>query len=151
MTYDEMVCTAAADGISVMEKPLAGNDGRILGSRIAIRKDIETTTEKSCVLAEELGHYYTSYGTITDQAVTSNRKQEYRARLYGYNIKIGLKGLVDAYEAGCRNLSDICDYLDVTEDYLRSALACYRSKYGRQAVMGNYVICFEPCLAVGKI
>ena len=151
MTYDELICSAASDGLAVREKPLIGNDGRIFGRRIAIRQSIDTTVEKSCVLAEELGHYYTSAGNITDQADVMNRKQEYRARLYGYNLKIGLKGLVDSYEAGCRNISEICDYLDVTEEYLKDALECYHSKYGRCATLDNYVICFEPCLTVGKM
>ena len=34
---------------------------------IAINKDIETETERACILAEELGHYYTSSGDIIDQ------------------------------------------------------------------------------------
>ena len=151
MTYEELICSAAADGVSVREKPLNGNDGRIYGSRIAIRKDIKTSAEKSCVLAEELGHYYTSSGDISDQTDVLNRKQEYRARLYGYNIKIGLRGIIDAYESGCRSMADLCEYLDVTERYLQDALSCYQSKYGRCAVIDNYVICFEPCLAGGKM
>lgn len=77
------------------------------GKRIAIRKDIETQAEKSCVLAEELGHHYTSSGDILDQDNIMKQKQEYRARLYGYNLKIGLTGLIRAYEAGCRNLYEM--------------------------------------------
>lgn len=65
----------------------------IRGSRIAIRKDIEAQAEKSCVLAEEIGHYRTSSGNILDQNKVESRKQEYRTRLYGYNLKIGLTGL----------------------------------------------------------
>ena len=61
-------------------------------------KDIETQAEKSCVLAEEIGHYHTSSGNILDQNKVESRKQEYRARLYGYNLKIGLTGLISAYE-----------------------------------------------------
>lgn len=82
------------------------------GKRIAIRKDIKTTTEKSCVLAEELGHYYTSSGDILDQTDTMNRKQEYRARLYGYNLKIGLMGIIQAYEHSCRNLYEMAEFLN---------------------------------------
>lgn len=68
---------------------------------IAINSNIETDAEKSCVLAEELGHYYTSYGNIIEQSNVSNRKQEYHARLKGYDLKIGLSGIVDCFEYGC--------------------------------------------------
>ena len=65
----------------VKEKPLINNDGRIYKNRIAIRTDL-TDIEKSCVLAEELGHYYTTVGDILDQSDDGNRKQERRARLW---------------------------------------------------------------------
>ena len=134
----------------VKEQPLTGHDGLIRGSRIAIRKDIETQAEKSCVLAEEIGHYRTSSGNILDQNKEESRKQEYRARLYGYNLKIGLTGLISAYEAGCGNLCEMAEYLDATEEYLKEAIDCYKSKYGLCTSIDNYIIYFEP-LAVIKL
>lgn len=103
------------------------------------------------VLAEELGHYYTTSGNILDQTDISNRKQEYRARLYGFNLKIGLMGLVRAFEHGCRSVSDIAEYLDVTEEYLKEAVDCYKSKYGVYATVDNYAVYFTPALGVLKI
>lgn len=73
-----------------------------------------------------------------------NRKQEYRARLYGYNLKIGLSGLIRAYEAGCRNIFEMAEFLDATEEYLREAIQCYRSKYGICVAVDNYIIYFKP-------
>ena len=81
MTYEELLKEADSLGLIVKEKPLQGTDGRILNRRIAIRKDIPTQTEKSCVLAEELGHHYTSSGDILNQNIVTNRKQEFRARV----------------------------------------------------------------------
>ena len=104
MNYEQLLTAADQEGLLVKEQPLIGHDGLIRGSRIAIRKDIETQAEKSCVLAEEIGHYRTSSGNILDQNKVESRKQEYRARLYGYNLKIGLTGLISTYEAGCGNL-----------------------------------------------
>ena len=104
LNYEQLLTAAYQEGLCVKEQPLTGHDGLIRGSRIAIRKDIETQAEKSCVLAEEIGHYRTSSGNILDQNKVESRKQEYRARLYGYNLKIGLAGLIRAYEAGCGNL-----------------------------------------------
>ena len=146
------MCRTAADqeGLLVKEQPLTEHDGLIRGSHIAIRKDIETQAEKSCVLAEEIGHYRTSSGNILDQNKEESRKQEYRARLYGYNLKIGLTGLISAYEAGCGNLCEMAEYLDATEEYLKEAIDCYKSKYGLCTSIDNYIIYFEP-LAVIKL
>lgn len=151
MTYEVLLNTADQAGLTVKEKPLSESDGLIKGNRIAIRKDIPTQAEKSCVLAEELGHYFTSTGNILDQTDTVNRRQEYRARLYGYNLKIGLTGIISAHTAGCRNLYEMADYLDVTEEYLKEALDCYQSKYGEYVKVDNYMIYFIPTLAVLEI
>lgn len=150
MTYEQLLTTADQNGLLVKEKTLVQHDGLLRGKRIAIRKDIETQAQKSCVLAEEIGHHCTSSGDILDQKDIMNRKQEYRARLYGYNLKIGLTGLIRAYEEGCQNLYEMAECLDVTEEYLRNALQCYRSKYGECVSVDNYLICFEPKFAVIK-
>lgn len=144
MTYEQLLTAADRNDLVVKEHPLTDHDGLLKGKRIAIRKDIETQAEKSCVLAEELGHHYTTAGDILDQTDVMNQKQEYRARLYGYNLKIGLTGLIRAYEAGCRNLYEMADFLDATEEYLKEAIQCYRSKYGVCTAIDNYVIYFEP-------
>ena len=128
LTYDEILKFADDEGLSVKEKKLKGSDGRIFDKRIAIRKDIDSTIEKSCVLAEEIGHYMTTSGDIVDINDVDGQKQEYRARLYGYNIKIGLMGIVKAIQSGCHSLHDVAVYLDVTEEYLLDALDCYKSK-----------------------
>lgn len=151
MTYEVLLNAADQAGLTVKEKPLSESDGLIKGNRIAIRKDIPTQAEKSCVLAEELGHYFTSAGNILDQTDIVNRKQEYRARLYGYNLQIGLRGIISAHTAGCRNLYEMADYLDVTEEYLKEALDCYQSKYGEYVKVDNYMIYFIPTLAVLEI
>lgn len=149
VTYEEMLIEN--EEVIVKEKALRSSDGRIKGNKIAIRKDIETDTEKGCVLAEELGHWYTTSGNILNQEKIENRKQEYRARLHGFNLKIGLMGLVRAFEHGCRSASDIAEYLDVTEEYLKEAVDCYRSKYGVYATVDNYAVYFTPALGVLKI
>ena len=144
MTYEELLTLSDSENLIVKEKELSGYGGRIYKNRIAINRSLPTQVEKSCVLAEELGHHYTTTGDILDQNNVMNRKQEYRARLYGYNLKIGLAGLIRAYEAGCRDRYEMTEYLDVTEEYLEEAIQCYRSKYGVCTAVDNYVIYFEP-------
>lgn len=151
MTYEELLKEADSMGLIVKEKPLRSGDGRIYGNKIAIRKDIPTQTEKACVLAEELGHHCTSSGNIIDQNIVFNRQQELRARMYGYNLNVGLIGIVKAFETGCRNLYEMAEFLGVTEEYLKEAIESYRKKYGVFTVVDNYLIYFEPQLSVAKI
>ena len=148
MTYEQLLAHSDEAGLVVREKPLKYNDGRIKGNRIAIRQNIETQKEKACVLAEELGHHYTSAGNILDLEKPENIKQERRARMWAYNEQIGLIGIINAYKRGCRNIHEMAEYLDVTEEFLRDALEAYRSKYGHCVIVDNYIIYFEPYLTV---
>lgn len=150
MNYETLLDEASNSGLIVKEKPLYSSDGRIKGNRIAIRQDITTTTEKSCVLAEELGHHYTSVGDIIDLSDVQNRKQERQARLWAYNKQIGLYGLIQAFQHGCTSLHEIAEYLEVTEQFLHEAIECYRNKYGICTAVDNYVIYFIPNLTIGE-
>ena len=149
MKYNALLNEANAEGISIKERPFKTYDGRLKGKDIYLRKDMNTT-EKSCVLAEELGHYYTTVGDILDMNVPENRKQERQARLWGYNRVIGLFGLIRAYEHGCKDKYEIADYLDVTDEYLEECINCYRDKYGECKTIDNYTIYFIPNLMIFK-
>ncbi len=144
MNYEALLDEAYQEGLIVKEKPLKYNNGRIKGKRIAIRKDIATSTEKNCVLAEELGHHYTTTGNILNQSRPENRKQELHARLWAYNKMIGLRGIIDAFNYGCQSIHEAAEYLDVTESFLLETINCYKSKYGLYATVDNYIISFEP-------
>ncbi|MBH1941683.1 ImmA/IrrE family metallo-endopeptidase [Mobilitalea sibirica] len=127
-----------------------GLKGLYYDSCIAIDKNM-TQSEKGCVLAEEIGHHLTSIGDILDQKIQDNQKQEYRARKVAYDIKIGLVGIINAFEAGCKDVYQIAEFLDVTKDFFEDALSCYKSKYGIYTKLDNYIIYFYPTLNVGKI
>lgn len=149
MNYEELLDTADQLDLAVKEQPLTVHDGLIRGRRIAIRKSIETQAEKSCVLAEELGHYFTSFGNILNMDEIQNRKQELRARLRGYDMQIGLIGIIECYKHHCRSIYEMAEYLQVTEEYLKEALDCYRMKYGDLWVsVDHYSIRFVPELQV---
>ena len=150
MTYDELLYEADSTGIIVKEKNIPGYGGRIYGNRIAIHDRLETTTEKACVLAEELRHYHTTVGDITDLSDSQNRKQERQARLWAYNKQIGLTGIIQAFEAGCQGIHEIAEYLEVTEEFLHEAIECYRNKYGVYTTLDNYIIYFIPNLTIGE-
>lgn len=155
MTYDEELEQEAYDhGVEIIEH-YHFRSPRIKGlysdNVIALSKSILSLKEKSCILAEELGHYYLTDGDITNQAIIMNRKQEYKARLLAYNKKIGLIGIVKAYEHGCISLFEMAEFLNVTEEFLCEALKCYRYKYGEFIEIDKYVIFFEPFLTLFKL
>lgn len=144
MNYEELLIKADEDSLIVREKDLHGSDGRIYGNRIAVRAEI-STVNKACVLAEELGHYYTNTGNILDQSKVENRKQERRARLWAYNKMITLDKLADARKHGCKNRFEVAEYLGVTEDFLQEAINAYSEIYGTGYHQhGEYLICFDP-------
>ena len=151
MTYEELLIQSDSKDIMIREIPLIADDGRLCGNRIAIRHDIPTQTEKSCVLAEELGHYHTSYGDILNLDNIQNQKQELRARMWAYDRQIGLIGIIRCFEAGCQSQSEMAEFLDVTEEFLKEALERYRQKYGICTSVDQYIIYFEPSLAVARI
>lgn len=147
MKYDVLLNDANTEGLSVKERPFHTYDGRIKGKNIYLRKDM-TTIEKTCVLAEELGHYHTTVGNIMDMSNPQNRKQERQARMWGYNKLIGLTGIIQAFRAGCHSRHETAEYLGVTEEFLQECIDCYTEKYGEYTKIDNYIIFFIPNLAV---
>ena len=150
MTYEELLIIADENNLITKEKPLPISEGRIKGNRVAIRKGM-STVRKACVLSEELGHHFTTFGNILEQSNVSDKKQEQRARLWAYNKMIGLQGIVTAYKHGCNSLHETAEFLEVTEEFLNDSLTAYRQKYGCYTTIDNYVIYFEPSLGVLEI
>ena len=112
---------------------------------ILLNRNIQTTAEKTCILAEELGHYHTSTGDITDQTKINNRKQERRAREWAHRRLIPLRRIVDAHKAHVTGRHELAEYLGVTEHFLQEAIDRYRNKYGPYVkVDDRYTIMFEP-------
>ena len=126
MNYEELQIQNADLNMKEMDlSEVSGLSGLYFNGNIAIEKKL-TQTQKTCVLAEELGHHYTTVGNILDQSDPCAIKQERKAR----------------------SRYDLAKYLDVTEEFLDEALACYRNKYGTSVELDGYLIVFEPSLAV---
>lgn len=149
--YESFLDNVTEENIQVIENyDLSGTNlkGLYCDGVVALGDNLETQAEKKCVLAEELGHHYTATGDILDQSTVSNRKQEMRGRIMAYNKLVGLRGIVDAYLHHCESLSESAEYLDVTEEFLIDSLCYYKNKYGICAQIDNYVIMFEPSIAI---
>ena len=132
--YEKLLDKAKDNNVTIYEKyDLSGTrlQGLYCNGSIALSNKLETEAEKFSILNEEMGHHFTSTGDIIDMSDTSNRKQELRARLWGYNNAIGLFG--------------------VSEQYLCEALETYAAKYSPFTQVDNYIIYFDPSFGVLEI
>ena len=147
-SYERLLEKGRQEDVIIKEKTFKSNaSGLCRGNKIAIRGDIPTA-EKAAVLAEELGHYYTTVGDILNQESTANRKQERRARIWAYNRLASLEGLIDAYMHGCHTAYEMAEYLEVSEAFFNDAVLYYGEKYGRSITHSGHIITFEPTFTV---
>lgn len=152
MTYEELLDKANEEGIELFENNCIGKlKGLYLDDTITLNSELYNDVEKRCVLVEELGHHYRTYGDIRDQSKVENRKQERIARAWGYGKLVDLLDLINAKKYGVRNRYELAEYLGVEEEFLESLLKYYKEKYGPKCVVGNYVLQFEPLEVYEKI
>lgn len=151
---ESLLDKAYSDNINVIEDYNFNNSKNIKGLYIdntILLKNGLSNKEKNCILAEELGHHYTTNGDIIDTKQIVNQKAEQKARRWAYDDRIGLRGLIKAYENNCKTKFEIAELLDVTEEFLNDALEAYSVIYGVSVQIDNYLINFIPNLNVIKI
>lgn len=149
--YEELVSNAELNGIKVKEIEL--QNGKEIGyykdNKIIINSNM-SESQKYCVLAEELGHHYTSYGNILDQDNINNKKQEIKARRWGYEETAGLDKIADAIIHGATNRYEIAETLNITDIYFNKAVQYLRLKYGKTAYCKGIMFYFEPEFGILK-
>ena len=148
MRYDEMLEVAERENLKVHEVDLKLYDGLIKNRTILIRRTLPTRARKAEILAEEVGHARTCCGDILDYK--ANSKQEVEGRTVGYDLLVGLDGIIRAFREGCVNVYEMAECLGVTEEFLTEALERYKGKYAPYTEHDGYCIVFEPYLAVIK-
>lgn len=152
MTYDTLLIEAEKQGLEVREKPLKyGFKGLYKNGKIIVDKNIHSHAEKHCILAEEMGHHHKTFGNIIDQSDIRNIKQEKIARNWAYEKLVGIISLINAYNKGARDKHELAEYLNVTEEFLETAIQHYKEKYGIYYEIDNYIVYFEPNLIVLKM
>lgn len=151
MPYEKLLNEALQHNIDIYEEPMKPRiKGLYANNVIWINKDIDTSIEKACVLAEEIGHHHTSVGDILDQSIVHNVKQEKQARKWACNHLITPEKLVLTFKEGCRSKYEVADMLEVTEAFLEEALTFYREKHGNEVkIDDNHTLFLDP-LAVYK-
>ncbi len=151
MTYDELIIEAEKDGLKIKELPLSyGLKGLYKNGKIILDSNLKTNNERNCILAEEIGHHYTTYGNIIDENDISNKKQELFARKWAYKKLVGILDIINAFKIGVRNRYELAEYLNITEGFLQSALDYYEIKYENWYEIDNYIIRFNPLGVIEK-
>ncbi|MBG9734578.1 ImmA/IrrE family metallo-endopeptidase [Paenibacillus alvei] len=144
---DELLDEAEQCGVEVIEHAFKCMrlKGLYIDNVITLNPaSISSLTEKTCVLAEELGHHHKSVGNILDQSDVCKRKQELRGREWGYARLVPLSSFKLAHQAGIRTRHELADFLGVTEEFLSAVIERYTQRYGLYVDMGDHFIHFDP-------
>ena len=70
-------------------------------------------------------------------------KQEKAARKWAVNRLITIEDLIKASRSGCEYISDVADYLGVTDKFLLEAIEVFKNTYGIIYRYDNYAIRFN--------
>ena len=87
---------------------------------------IKSITEEKELLAEELGHYYCNafYNSNSDFSTIS--KKEYRANKWKCTVLVSANDFIDAFKTGLKNIYEIAEYLNLSEDTVAFAYNYYK-------------------------
>lgn len=144
-TYEKLLIDAENEGVIVIEKYFKSKSkGLCKNNKIGISKTIKTSSEKACILAEELGHYHTTAGNIIDQSKTENRRQELKARKWAVKKLIRVEDFIKAFKSGVSNRAELADFLNVTEEFVEMTIEHFKGIYGYSHTIGEYTIFFGP-------
>lgn len=144
--YELELQHAVNQGFDVIENFSFESDasGMVSNNTIVLSSSLQTSAEKACVLAEEIAHAELTATDITDMSGWQSRHEEIKARRRSHDKLVSIRGLLDAYEAGCQSRHESAEFLGVTEDFLQAAVDGYIAKYGPIIVDGDYVITLNP-------
>ena len=124
---------AEAESIPVDEFPLPQNGSvsvRLDGQcYIGIdRTKIKNTADEAVHLAHELGHcmtgsFYNPYTVLDERS-----RHEYRANVWAIKRLCPLQKVQTAYQAGCREVWEFAEYLNITCDFAEKVMLYYRDE-----------------------
>lgn len=123
-----------------MPKKLRGYcDGNI----ILLNPD-QHETEVPGTLAEEIAHYLTSVGDITEQKNAVERKQEQQARDLGAVFVVTPSDILSCYKANLTTYWECAEFLGITVNTLKRAVSVYAKKNDGKLKYNHYTFYFEP-------
>ena len=123
MTKYEKLLSEYEERLCIEERPMVC-DGLYCDGVAWINQQLPER-RRMCILAEEIGHYETSYGNILDLRDMNNARQELRARKWAYEKIIPLEDILRAAQAGCQRSWEFAEFLDVDEMFMDECLRYY--------------------------
>ncbi|WP_143314951.1 hypothetical protein [Clostridium sp. HBUAS56017] len=147
--FEQLLAESEKENIIVIEKNFKSKaKGLCKGNKIGLSKKLTTTAEKSCVYAEELGHYYTTIGNIIDKSIIKNRKQERVARSIAIEKLCSIEKMVEAIKNGAIDRYEVAEYLTITDKFFDEAIQYHRQKNGILCECNGIMLYFEPNFGV---
>ena len=139
-SFEELQQIAADKGIDVVDWDFESNkiQGLYCDNVIAINKNISSSIAKACVLEEEIAHHDLTVGDIIIESIPQNCRQEQKARMLAFIRRVNLWD----------SISDIAEYMDVTEEFLVAAIERYRQKYGSYVQVDDDTLLLDPTVAL---
>ena len=129
MTLLDLYNRADAQGIEVDDVPMRSlTSVSFPQGWIALdTAKMQTTAEHKSILAHELGHvetgsFYNIYSPFDLRA-----KQERRADKAAIKMLVPFKRILSAMRSGCREVWQLAEYFDVTEELINKAITLYES------------------------
>jgi Zn-dependent peptidase ImmA (M78 family) len=134
----QMLTLAMQEGILTIDFPLVYP---LLGIYLCNQKTtpviglstcIDSIAEKRCIMAEELGHHFTSVGTCINNkefyhysALAPVSKVEYKAMRWAANYLIPENDLLDVIGSGLYEPWELAEHFLVTEDFANFRLRLF--------------------------
>ena len=88
--------------------------------------NIDNSSEEKTILAEELGHYFTSSLYDSNSSLETIGRKEFKSRKWAFKVLAPYKKLKELYEEGCRYTCEFAEELGVTEDLIERAYNYYK-------------------------
>lgn len=87
---------------------------------------IKSITEEKELLAEELGHYYCNAFYNSSSSPSTIAQKEYRANKWKCTVLVSINDFKDAFKKGLKNVYEIAEYLNLSEDTVAFAYNYYK-------------------------
>lgn len=95
--------------------------------------NIDNSSEEKTILAEELGHYFTSSLYDSNSSLETIERKEFKSRKWAFKVLAPYEKLKQLYKEGCRYNYEFAEELGVTEDLIEKAYSYYKENNILQA------------------
>ena len=116
--------------------------GLIIGKTVYLRPG-QSSELLAQTVSEEIGHYLTSVGDISDTDSPEHRKQEEKARDVGATLVVTPEHLLECFEAGLATCWECAEYLEVPLETLQRAVSVYAKSNNGKLKYNHYTFYFN--------